>query len=68
MRADFFPTYSESSVYDRDYSIMARLNVSLDFRSVEARRFFYIADCVARDVEKENKQAELNAARARFTK
>jgi hypothetical protein len=42
---------------------MARLHVALPFDRTSFQRFIYIADCVARDVTKENEEAKKAASR-----
>jgi len=50
-------------VFDRDYSIMAKLHVALPFDRVSFQRFLYISDCVARDLRRE--EEEMRKLRAR---
>lgn len=44
---------------------MARLHCYIDFETMIARDFFWIADMVAKDVADENKKRQMDAAMAR---
>lgn len=42
---------------------MARLGVTLDFGKVSGKRFLYIADCVQRDIKREEEERRKMEAR-----
>lgn len=63
MRLPFFPNFRAEEIFDRDYSIMARLHVALPFERTSFRRFVYISDSVARDAAKEEEEAAKLRAR-----
>lgn len=62
MRLRFYPTYSEQAIYDREYTIAARLHIHIDYEQTTVRRFMYLADCVARDIKREEEAQKKRAA------
>lgn len=65
MRSRFFPRYREEDLLNREYSMMARLNVIPNQREMSGRDFIYHTDMIQKDLAEEEKARKMRDAMKR---